>query len=245
MKALIIENEMAAAELLSTILNDYCSSIDLKATAKTIKEAFNRIEEHNPDVLFLDIELDDGLSFELLDLIQERNFHIIFTTAYDQYALNAFRYDAVDYILKPYTPKSVIEAVSRLSKRENVKHSFQKLNELIEERTKPTNRIALHTAKGIRLCADDEIIRLEASSSYCTVFFQDGEKVMISRPLGDIEKSLPEDHFHRVHTSHTININQVKQVVHDDGGYIIMIDGTQVPLARRRKQEFINLLKSN
>ena len=243
MKALIIENETAASELLSTILTDYCSSIQLQGTATDIKEGFKAIEEHCPDVVFLDIELDDGLSFQLLDLIQERNFHVIFTTGYDQYALEAFRYDAVDYILKPYTPKAVLEAVNRLTQRERATHSFKKLNELIEEKSRSSKRISLPTSKGIRLCFEQDISRLEASSSYCTVFLRDGEKITISKPLCEIEKGLSTDYFFRVHTSHTVNIQQVKELINQDGGYIEMMDGTQVPLARRRKQEFKNLLK--
>lgn len=243
MRTLIIENEKAAAELLTTIVTDYCQGVDVCGVVPTIKEGFQMIEKEKPQLVFLDIELDDGLSFDLLDMLNERDFHIIFTTAFDQYALKAFRYSAIDYILKPYTPKSVVEAVGRVEKRTKETLTYEQLNQLIDSNKSQNDRISLPTSKGIRMCDPNEISKLEASSSYCTVHMSDGEKILISKPLGDVEKHLPEDIFFRVHSSHTINIRKVKNVINQDGGYIELQDGSQVPLARRRKQEFINLLK--
>ena len=244
MRTLIIENEKSASELLSAIITDYYPSLELLGVETNIKDAFQAIRKLQPELIFLDIELDDGLSFELLDLLQTNNFRIIFTTAYDQYALKAFRYDAVDYILKPYSPKSVVDAVQRVMDRENSVKSFDQLNELITEKVNSiSERISFQTGDGIRLCKVDEIVRLEASSSYCMVFLEGGEKLLISKPLGDIEKKLPESEFYRVHASHTVNVGKVKKVIHQDGGYIELLDGKNIPLSRRRKQEFINLIK--
>ena len=244
MRTLIVENEKNASELLTGIIAEYYPSIELIGVAPSVVDAFNIIKSENPDLVFLDVELDDGLSFDLLDLLKERPFRIIFTTAFDQYALKAFRYDAVDYILKPYTPSAVVEAIQRVSEREESSKTFQKLNALLDAKeNSKVQRIALHTSKGLRLCDVNEIIRLEADSSYCTVYLENEEKVMLSRPLGEIEKKMPVGSFYRVHTSHSVNVHKVKQVIQQDGGYIEMKDGTQIPLARRRKQEFINLLK--
>ncbi len=166
MRTLIVENEKSASDLLSAIITEYYPSIELIGVSSSIVDAFKMIKEKQPDLVFLDVELDDGLSFELLDLLKEREFLIIFTTAFDQYALKAFRYDAVDYILKPYTPNSVVEAIQRVTERAQSSKSFNKLNALLDAKEKgKVGRIALHTSKGLRLCEVDEIIRLEADSS--------------------------------------------------------------------------------
>ena len=240
LKSIIIENEKAATKLLSTILRDYCQDVDVEGSAVSITDGFKLIQNVKPDLVFLDIELDDGKSFELLDMLEHRDFRVLFTTAYDQYALKAFRYDAVDYILKPYTPKTVVAAVSRVQEREKSNLAYEKLQKVL---TRPTERISLATSQGIRVCTIQEVLRLEAASSYCTVHLTTKEKIIVSKPLGDIEQLLPEGSFFRVHSSHSVNIRYVKQIVNIDGGYIELADSTQVPLARRRKQEFIEKLK--
>ncbi len=242
MKAIIIENETSASRLLSNILEEYCPSIEVLGIAASNKEGFKLIHSRKVDLIFLDIELDDGQSFELLDMIEQKNFKIIFTTAYDQYAIKAFRYDAVDYLLKPYTPKSVVGAVKRVEERQSSTAVFNKLNKLIEK-APSSKKIPLSTSKGIRMCHVENIKRIEAAASYCTVHFMDGEKLLISKPLAELEKSMPAQQFFRVHASHSVNLAHVKAVVNEDGGYIELVDGSQVPLARRRKQEFIEQLK--
>jgi len=242
MKALIIENEISASKLLIKILEDYCNGIEVAAVGKSIKEGFQLIQSHDPDLVFLDIELDDGQSFDLIEMFETKRFKIIFTTAYDQYALKAFRYDAVDYILKPYTPKSVSTAVNRVLEREKDSKSFQKLNDIIKNGMS-TDRLSLSTSEGIRICNINEIVRLEASSSYCTLYLSNDEKLMVSKPLGDIEEKLPKHQFFRIHTSHTVNCDYVKNIISQDGGAVELKDGKLLPLARRRKQEFIEQLK--
>lgn len=239
MKAIIIENEPSASKLLMNILESYCTGIDIIAVGTSIKQGFQLIQSHDPDLVFLDIELDDGQSFDLIEMFESKRFKIIFTTAYDQYALKAFRYDAVDYILKPYTPKSVSTAVNRVLERSKDHKAFQKLNEIITNGTS-ANRLSLATSEGIRICEINEIVRLEASSSYCTVYLSNDEKLLVSKPLGDIEARLPKHQFFRVHTSHTVNCNYVKNIINQDGGAVELKDGKLLPLARRRKQEFIN-----
>jgi len=242
MKAVIIENETAATRLLTKIIVDYCPSIEIVGTAVSIKEGFQLLSLKQPDVVFMDIELDDGQSFELLDMMEKQHFHIIFTTAYDQYALKAFRYDAVDYLLKPYMPKTVVAAVERVQDRFTSNTVFKKLHKIIEGDSTP-QRISLSTSKGIRMCAIEDIKHIEAAASYCNVILVDDEKILISKSLSELEKLLPKDHFFRVHASHTVNLAQVKNVINEDGGYVELHDGSQVPLARRRKQEFIDQLK--
>jgi len=242
MKAVIIENENAAARLLNKIIHDYCPYVEIVGEAATIVEGFQLLNTSRPELVFLDIELDDGQSFELLDMMEKWQFNVIFTTAYDQYALKAFRYEAVDYILKPYTPKAIVAAVARVQERYSGKTVLKKLNNIINEASH-TKRIPLSTAQGIRMCSVDNIKHIEAAASYCTVRLLSNEKIMISKPLSEVEKLLPASQFFRVHASHTVNLSQVKNVINSDGGYVELHDGTQVPLARRRKQDFIEQLK--
>jgi two-component system LytT family response regulator len=242
MNAIIIENEVSANKLLTKILEDYCTGINIVAIGTSIKEGFQLIQTLDPDLVFLDIELDDGQSFDLIEMFETKRFKIIFTTAYDQYALKAFRYDAVDYILKPYTPKTVSIAVNRVLEREKENKSFQKLNDIIENGIS-TNRLSLSSSEGIRICDIDEIVRLEASSSYCIVHLSNDEKLMVSKTLGDIEDKLPKHQFYRIHASHTVNCKYVKKIINQDGGGVELKNGKLLPLARRRKQEFINQLK--
>lgn len=241
MKAIIIEDEVAAINLLSKIVENYCPNIELVANASNIEDGLCLIESANPDLVFLDLKLQDRLSFELLDQLEECSFYLIITTAYDEYAIKAFKYDAIDYILKPYVPKDIISAVSRVLEKEKSNAVFKKLNSILD-RSKNRHRISLATNEGIRICSEEEITRIEASGSYCKVFLVE-ENLMISKPLAEIERLLSSENFIRVHSGHTVNKNFVKSFKNADGGYIEMNDGAQVPIARRRKQYFFNQIK--
>ena len=238
LKAIIIEDEIAATNLLSKIIRDYCPQINLVGDASNIATGIELIEKSHPELVFLDLRLQDKLSFEILDQIQDRAFYLIITTAYDEYAVKAFKYDAIDYILKPYVPKDIIAAINRVVEKKQSLSVFKKLHALLDQ-SKKEERISLATNEGIRLCKADEILRMEADGSYCKVYLKD-ETLILSKPLAEIERNLPKEIFLRVHKGHTINKNYVKSFKNADGGYIEMSDGTQVPIARRRKQDFIN-----
>lgn len=236
----IIEDEVDAQSLLSSIIKEYCPSLQLVGIAGNISDGIALIEESKPDLVFLDIELEGGTSFQLLDRLKHMSFRIIFTTAYDQYALKAFKYETIDYILKPYSPQDVIKSIERVRRTQHDIAIFNRLEYLIEQNdTSQNTKINIQTCEGISLISISDIVRLEADRSYCFVYLSDGERLLVSKPLKDFESQLPEDQFFRVHSTHLINMEYINKYIKEDGGFIIMTDGSHVPLARRRKHEFL------
>lgn len=242
--AIIIEDELDAQELLSVILKEYCPSIQLTGIAANITEGVQLIESVEPDLVFLDINLGDFTGFQLLDKLENRSFKIIITTAYENFALQAFKYEAIDYVLKPYTPQNIVAAVGRFSKSIQSHHLYDKLDAIIN-RNINVSKINLPTSDGIILINTEEIIYVMADRAYCLIHLTNGQKKIVSKSLKEIEDVLPDYLFFRSHASHLINLNQVEKYSKEDGGFAVMSDQTQVPIARRRKNEFLELIKFN
>jgi len=239
----IIEDEVDAQSLLSGIIREYCPSLQLVGIASNIKDGIALLEKTKPELVFLDIEIEDGTSFQLLDRLKHMSFKVIFTTAYDQYALKAFKYGAIDYLLKPYSPQDVLKSIERVRRTQYDQAIFNRLDYLIKQNTSTgRNKISIPTSEGMNLVSVNDIIRLEADRSYCYVFLSDGERMLVSKPLKDFERQLPSDLFFRVHSTHLINMDYIKKYIKEDGGSIELNDGSCVPIARRRKQEFLDLL---
>ncbi|MFT4534009.1 MAG: two-component system LytT family response regulator [Saprospiraceae bacterium] len=239
----IIENEVDAKPLLSSIIREYCPSLELVGMAKNIEDGLSLIESMKPDLVFLGIEIDGGTSFQLLDRLVHMSFKIIFTTAYDRYALKAFKYGAVDYLLKPYSPQDVLKSVERVRRTLYDQAIFNRLDFLMKSNKSEHNKkMTIPTSEGVSVISVNDIIRVEADRSYCFICLSDGERMLVSKPLKDLEKSLPRALFYRVHTTHLINMEYIKRYVKEDGGCVMMNDGSSVPIARRRKQHFLKML---
>lgn len=243
MRALIVENEIAASNLLANILSEYCSDIKIEGVAKTITQGIHLISKLKPEIVFLDIELDDGESFEILDKIENRDFKVIFTTAYDQHALKAFGYEAIDYLLKPYCPSSVSKAVLRVQKLEQNHRVFKKLNDMLDLNNLQSDTISVPHADGLTIIEINNIARCEAQQSYCDIHTKDGQKIILSKPLANIERRLDMNKFVRCHASHLVCKDYIKELSTKDGGYILLKNGDQVPVSRRRKQEILERLQ--
>lgn len=242
-RAIIVEDEEAARSLLSKILAKYCSDIELIGYAESVDEAVQFIFQTDPDLVFFDIEINGGSSFEILKTIENRRFKTIFTTAFNDHALKAFEYEAIHYILKPYQVLDVIEGVERVKKILKKEESFSDLMNVSSSSYKlDANKITLSTKEGIFLVEIDNIIRLEADRSYCNVYLNNNKRILLSKPLKNYVESLPKDQFFRSHNSHLINLNYVEKFIKEDGGEIIMSDGSSVPIARRRKAMFLEIL---
>lgn len=242
-RAAIIEDELDAQSLLSGIIREYCPSLQLVGKSGNVTDGLRLIEDTKPDLVFLDIEIEGGTSFQLLDRLKHMSFKIIFTTANDQYALKAFKYGAIDYLLKPYTPQDVLKSVQRVRRTQYDQAIFNRLDYLIKQ-NKPSQNIKINiaTSEGMNIVSVSDIIRLEADRSYCFVCLSDGERMLVSKPLKDLESQLPSDIFFRVHSTHLINMDYIKKYIKEDGGSIVMNDGNHIPIARRRKAEFLALL---
>ncbi|MFT6334721.1 MAG: two-component system LytT family response regulator [Saprospiraceae bacterium] len=242
-RVVIIENEVDAQSLLSSIIQEYCPSLELVGMAKNINDGLSLIENTRPDLVFIDIEIDGGTSFQLLDKLVHMSFKIIFTTAYDQHALKAFKYGAVDYLLKPYSPQDVLKSVERVRRTLYDQAIFNRLDFLIKNNKPEHNKkMSIPTSEGVSVISVNDIVKVEADRSYCFICLSDGERMLVSKPLKEIEENLPSKMFFRVHTTHLINMEYIKKYVKEDGGYVIMNDGSSVPIARRRKQHFLEML---
>lgn len=238
MKAIIVDDETSCRESLGKQLATYCENLAIIGETNSVTSAYNAINALQPDLVFLDVEMQDGNAFDLLKKFDKILFHIIFTTAYDKYAIKAFQYSAVDFLLKPVEPEMLIRAVEKVRLEKRLSDFESKINVLLENQSK-LNKIALPCRDGFCFVKLDNIIRIEADNNY-SHFYLDGEKnVLVSKTLKEYAALLPETLFFRTHKSHLVNLNFIKQYVNRDGGYIIMEDGTRVELSRRKKDEFV------
>lgn len=233
MKTAIIENEVKAQRLLSKIVKEYCPELELVGIANSVSTGRQLILEENPDLIFLDIQLDDGDGFDLLDVLTTHDLKVIFTTAYNDYAIKAFKYEAVDYLLKPISPKDVMKAVEKVTKIRDSQLSYKQLKSLLEHTQ--NNKLSISTQEGVSIIPKSDIVRIEGDGAYATIYLLNGEKEMVSRSIGNLEKEISSDDFLRIHTSHLINKNHLRKYIREDGGYALMSTGAQVPVSRRKK----------
>jgi two-component system, LytTR family, response regulator len=241
-KTIIIEDEVASQKLIRVIIEDYCPNLQLCGIAASIEEGLALINAVDVDLVFMDINLGSDTSFELLDRVKVKDFKVIFTTAHDEYALKAFKYEAVDYILKPYSPKDIIKAVERIKEKFSEKRMMLRLTQLANKNQNTEDRIAVSSLEGLEVYQTSTISRVEGCGSYCQIYFIDGQKNMISKSLKDVETTLPK-HFFRTHDSHIINLHHVMQFRKQDGGAIVLKNKQEVPVSRRKKQDFLDALK--
>lgn len=240
----VIDDEPNARQLLKDLVNMYCPQLKVIGEANGVKEGVKTIQELKPALVFLDVEMGDGQGFDLLDHFSKPDFKVIFTTAHQKFAIQAFKYYAIGFLLKPIDPDDLLATVEHALKKETVQ-GLDDLMEAFRQSTspKPIERIALSASDGITMLKLENIIRLESDQGYTTFYSTEGEKLLVSRSIGEFEESLPKELFFRVHVSHMVNLNFVKKYIKEDGGYLILENGDQIPLARRRKEEFLIELK--
>ncbi|MDQ3017891.1 MAG: LytTR family DNA-binding domain-containing protein, partial [Bacteroidota bacterium] len=195
------------------------------------------------DLLFLDVEMSDGTGFELLDKIKDQHFPVIFTTAHDEFAIRAFRYNAIDYLLKPIDPDEFIEAVQKAKDHQHQSTLRKQFAQLVQtSQDKTFDRITLATSEGLIFTNTKDITRIETYGNYCFVFLATGDRLLVSKNLKEFEEMLPEPEFFRIHQSHIVNTLFVKKIIKDDGEQVIMSDGMKIPVSRRRKEEFMHAI---
>ncbi len=241
-KAVIVDDVLQAQDALQRDLETYCPDVKVIGRATGVVTGAKLLKRLSPDVLFLDIELEDGTGFDLLEILPEISFKIIFSTASDQHALQAFRFSAIDYLLKPIDGDLLKEAVSKIGTSD----SAEKVEVLLDHWTKnnQNSRIALHSSDKIEIVTIESIVRCESENNYTTFYFKDGTNFLVSKTLKSYESLLAPLGFIRVHQSHLINIQEVKSYVKSEGGYLVMKDGQIVPVAVRKKGMVIQALES-
>jgi two-component system LytT family response regulator len=253
LKALIIDDESKSRKSLAQKLADYCPEIEVAAEAQNGEEGILAIRQHRPDLIFLDIEMPKMNGLQMLEKIGDFEGAIIFTTAYNEYAIRAFKYSAFDYLLKPVDIQELKSSVNRLIKLKEVSNPTSsgethqdQLNLLIEHLKggpEMHKKIAIHTQDAMYFFDLDEITRFEANSNYTFIFFVNGTKMLASKTLKEFEELLPPKQFFRVHHSSIINLKYVRKYLKSDGGNIEMADGTHVDISRRKKEDFLQMIK--
>ncbi|MFN8249068.1 MAG: response regulator [Ferruginibacter sp.] len=242
--AIIIDDEAKGRLALKQKLENYCPNVIILAEAVNGVEALAAIEIHRPQLIFLDIEMPKMNGFEMLNRVKEKNFHIIFTTAYDQYAIKAIRYAAFDYLLKPVDIDELKRAIEAIEEKQTTKtpEQVELLQQNMRQPKNPFSKLAIPTAEGILFYDITDIIHLEATRNYTNIFFRSYPKILASKTLKDFEDLLPADIFFRVHHSHLINLNYIRKYIKGDGGQIEMQNGNIVDVSRRNKEEFLRLI---
>lgn len=241
--AIIIDDEMKGRVALKQKLQDYCPDIKLAGEASNGFEGLKLIDKYQPEVIFLDIQMPRMNGFEMLHQVKNKNFHLIFTTAYDQYAIRAIKYAAFDYLLKPVDIEELKTAIQRVQ-QDKKQHTGEKL-EVLEQNIStrhPLNKIAIPTLDGLLFFDISDIIHLEAQSNYTAIYFHHHPRLLASRTLKEFEEMLPDTMFFRPHHSHLINLNYIKRYIKGDGGQIEMQNGNFVDVARRKKDEFLKAI---
>ncbi|HOY47979.1 MAG TPA: LytTR family DNA-binding domain-containing protein [Flavobacteriales bacterium] len=241
LRALLIDDITEARNNLRRDIADWCPDIEIIGEADGVISGAKEIRKQKPDLVFLDIQMQDGSGFDLLDILGEMKLHVIFTTASDAFAVKAFRYAAVDYLLKPIDPDELKNAVAKINNQSNSNENLSLLKQQLSSK-KQTDRIALHTLEKIHVVTVDEIIHCESDDNYTRFYFQDKSKLLVTKTLKEFDELLSPLGFLRVHQSHLINLKQVKEFIKGEGGYLIMKDGSNIPVSTRKKQEVIEKL---
>ncbi|MEM6263428.1 MAG: LytTR family DNA-binding domain-containing protein [Bacteroidota bacterium] len=252
LKAIIVEDELNSQELLKEIVSQFTEGVEVVDTAQGVKEALTAIETHQPDLLLLDIELSDGDGFQVLENVPEINFDVIFTTAYDQYAIRAFKFAATDYLLKPVDIEEFQAAIKRVvDKRNNEgeeEPSYDNVRELVKNirnLQQPFNRIVLPTTHGFTVVDPKDIVRCESDRNYTFIHLNDKRKILVSRTIKEYEEMLTPYNFFRIHQSHLINLAYLKNYTRGRGGYVELTDGSNIDVSARRKTDFLKRLAAD
>jgi two-component system LytT family response regulator len=242
LKTIIIDDEVNAVDFINTIIGEYCPELEVVGKAQNVTEGVRKIMESKPDLVFLDVEMPNGTGFDLLAHFPEKEFDVVFITAFNHYAIRAIKFSAVDYILKPININEFIEAVGRvLQKRSSTSargnDNFKILMENLK--TSTPSRLAIPTSDGMEYLNPKEILRIEADRSYSWFFLAGNRKILVSKNLKEFQDLLGDRYFFRSHNSHLINLKYVRRFIRREGGYIEMQDGAHIPISRNRKDLFL------
>jgi two-component system, LytTR family, response regulator len=243
--AIIIDDERHSCDALKMLLEKCCPQIQVAAICHSAKDGIAKINELRPDLIFLDIEMPYMNGFQMLEQISNIDFEIIFTTSYDQYAIKAFKFSALDYLLKPVDREELEKAVQKISKKINpsISQQLEILLQKINQPSIPVQRIALPTMQGLEFVPVESIINCTSSNNYTEFFLKDKKRLLVSRTLKEAEDMLTEHAFLRVHHSHIVNMNAITKYVKGEGGYLVMEDGSTIDVSRSRKELLMQRLQ--
>jgi two-component system LytT family response regulator len=244
-RAVLVDDEADSILVLRKLLEINCPEVEVVGQADGVSTAFEVIEQQSPDLLLLDISMNNGNAFDLLNKLDTLKYQVIFVTAFDSHAIEAFKYSAVDYLLKPVhgdNLRTAVEKAMQKSRQREVTDHLKILLDNINSLQLSQQKMAIPTMTGLTFIYLKDILRLESKGSYTTVFLLDGKHLITVRSIREFEKILPEALFYRIHNSHIINLNRVQEYQKGRGGYVLMEDNTSIEVALRRKEEFLRKL---
>ena len=244
--AIIVDDEAKNIKALQALIQLYCKQINVVATAQNIGDAEILIRQHNPQIVFLDVEMPMGNGFELLEKFDTIDFETIFITAFNHYAVQAFKFSAIDYLLKPADTDELINAVDKAQEKivqSNINARVQTLLTNIKTKNLGRKKISIYTMDTILFEEIDDIMHLQSDGNYTHIFLRNNKKETVSKPIKEFEDLLPETIFCRIHHSHIININYIKKYHKGRGGYVEMDDNTSIEVSSRKRDSFLEMLK--
>nr|WP_321414833.1 LytTR family DNA-binding domain-containing protein [uncultured Allomuricauda sp.] len=246
LKAVIIEDEKHSRETLKSMLEEFCKEVQVIAMAGSVEEAVKVLSIYSPDIVFLDIELQSGVGFDVLNQIKDPNFEVVFTTAFEKYAIKAIKFSSLDYLLKPIDLDELQQAVEKARNRMDTNVYREQLDTLMQSisrgKVRP-EKICLATTAGMEFIAIDDIVACKADGSYTCFTLEDETMFLVSKHLKEYEMLLSEHNFMRVHNSFLINLKKVKKYVKSDGGHLIMSNDMQVNISPRKRDDLIEAMK--
>ncbi|MDP4151670.1 MAG: LytTR family DNA-binding domain-containing protein [Bacteroidota bacterium] len=244
LKAILVDDELSSLQNLQQKLLEFCPEIKVIAMSQKPEEAIFLIRHHNPDVVFLDIEMPRISGFRMLDELHDLRAEIIFTTAYNHYAIEAIRISAFDYLVKPIALEELQGAVNRLvgQHSRHVQEKMDVLKKGLQENKTQDGKIAIPTGDGMEFLPIKDILRIESSANYSKIYLLNGHSMLVTRLLQDFAEMLAPYRFYRVHHSHLINLNYIRKYIRGEGGQVVMQNGDTIDVARRKKEEFLRLI---
>lgn len=245
-RTLIIDDEKNATDVLELQIANYCDGIEVIGVCNSSLEGIKMISTLKPNLVLLDIDMPHLSGFDVIEATKDMNYKVIFTTAFNEFAIKAFKVAAVDYLLKPI---DIIELRSALARvKSEVDHvpglsDYKKIMSSLSSHGNQNKKIALQSSNGMKLVEVDQVVRAESESNYTHVYLSDGKKITLAKTLKSVEEALAGFPFCRVHQSHLINVNFVNKIIKGDNPYVLMLDGTSITVSRQRKDEFYDLFK--
>jgi two-component system LytT family response regulator len=241
LKTIIVDDEPDAVNFIDSIVKEYCPKLEVVGKAHSAKDGAKLIIEKTPDIVFLDVEMPHGSGFDMLANFPVKTFDVIFITAFNHYAIKAIKFSAVDYILKPININEFIKAVEKVTdKKSNHGNKGANFTALLENvRSAMPSKLAIPTSEGMEYLNTREILRVEADRSYSWFYLVDRRKILVSRNLKEYQELLSDRNFFRTHNSHLINLEHVKKYIRHEGGAVELIDGSQVPISRGKRDLFL------
>jgi two-component system LytT family response regulator len=241
-KILIIDDETPARNLLRSLVEEHCPEHMIAGEADSVASGVKAIQNLEPDIVLLDIEMNDGSGFDLLDQVGDFSFKLIFTTAHEKFALKAFRYHAIDFLLKPIEEDLLAEALARIEDQSSASLKRQLTSLFDSMKEKKLEKLTINAQEGITYIRLDEIVYLQTTGNYTSFLLKDGSRALVVKSLQEYEDLLPEDQFFRIHQSYIVRGEQVRKFLRDES-CLIMLNGDQLPVAKRRKHELLEWLK--